>query len=95
VWPAAQGLVANTIQYLAHYDVPQDAASDEKGATAAATLHDYAVRTFQLGKWMSYFLTAAWEDLMEEATSLVLAPLSLVRAPPLRARRAGASMRRR
>ena len=80
VWPAAQGLVANTIQYLASYDVPQDAApEDSKGAaSAAATAQDYAVRTFQLGKWMAYFLTVAWEDLMDHATSFILAPLSLV-----------------
>ena len=73
VWPTAQGLFANTLEFLWEFSPVKDTtvAAEDKDFASASTQQDNVLRAHQLAKWMSYFLVAAWEYSTEDATNII------------------------
>ena len=81
-WPTAQGLFANTLEYLWEFMPVKDTglAPEDKEFATATTQQDNVLRAHQLAKWMSYFLVTAWERSEDDATNIIFPSFSKVRA---------------
>ena len=84
MWPTAQGLVVNTLEYLWEYVPARDltAAPEDKDFATPPTQQDNVVRAHQLGTWMSFYLTVAWEKSGDDVTQMIFQSFAKVRTGP-------------
>jgi hypothetical protein len=73
VWPTAQGLFANTLEYLWEFVPVRETgvAAEDREFAASVTQQDNVLRAHVLGKWMASFLVAAWEYSEDDATAII------------------------